>query len=77
MFKNTVIAILGTLLVLQHPAYATHRDILTFLSIALVLFYMIAIIEHAIEQRKKAREWLNKFMKQVENIHLPQDRRRA
>ncbi len=77
MFKNALIAILTTLLILQHPAYAMYKNIAVFLAVAAVLFCTISVTEDSWE-RYKVRIWRQKkFKKQVENIHLPKDRRHA
>lgn len=75
MFKNVVIAALVALLIMQHPVY--DASIMLFLSLTAVMFYVVASIEDVVDRYKAARYHQRKFKKQVEDIHLPQDRRRA
>lgn len=77
MFKNGVIAVLITLLILQHPAYAPHRHIMVFLAMAAALFIAISILEDEVDKYKRAKYRQRKFKERADDIHLLQDRRQA
>ncbi len=77
MYKNGIIAVLGTMLIIQQPAYSVHRTGVVFVAMAAVLFVSVCILENEVRKYKRARRRQQKFKEQVENVHLHENRRQA
>ena len=71
VFKNVLIALLISALILQTDSYTEVANVLTLLSMAAVLFFALAAIEDAVDRYKDRRYRRRRLSKEIENIHIP------
>ena len=75
VFKNVLIALLISALILQTDSYTEVANVLTLLSMAAVLFFALAAIEDAVDRYKDRQYRRRRLKKEIDSIHIPKGRR--